>query len=116
MEFVGKEGWPAPLLKNADISEDGLAEKLYLDCVQMVRNMYRKCRLVHAGRFFHYNDITFRSIGDICLLYEINSVPSLYLFGKHSRKNDQLPDGIYSSSHPSRCLVPFEQLFPQRVF
>ncbi|KAE9556290.1 hypothetical protein FO519_000473 [Halicephalobus sp. NKZ332] len=48
MEFIGKEGWPAPLLKNADISEDGLAEKLYLDCAQMVRNMYRKCRLVHA--------------------------------------------------------------------
>jgi len=48
MEFIGKEGWPAPLLKNADISEDGLAEKLYLDCVQMVRTMYRKCRLVHA--------------------------------------------------------------------
>jgi len=40
------------LLKNADISEDGLAEKLYLDCVQMVRTMYRKCRLVHAGKFF----------------------------------------------------------------
>uniref|UniRef100_A0AC34R493 Serine/threonine-protein kinase RIO1 n=2 Tax=Panagrolaimus sp. JU765 TaxID=591449 RepID=A0AC34R493_9BILA len=48
MEFLGKDGWPAPLLKNADISENGLAEALYLDCVQMVRDMYRKCRLVHA--------------------------------------------------------------------
>lgn len=50
MEFIGKDGWPAPLLKNADIFEEGLAEKLYLDCVNMVRNMYRKCRLVHAGK------------------------------------------------------------------
>ena len=47
MEFIGKDGWPAPLLKNAEI--DSIAEDLYLDCVQMMRDLYRKCRLVHAG-------------------------------------------------------------------
>jgi RIO kinase 1 len=46
MEFIGKEGWPAPLLKNAEI--DSIAEELYLDCVRMMRDLYRKCRLVHA--------------------------------------------------------------------
>jgi RIO kinase 1 len=46
MEFIGKDGWPAPLLKNAEI--DSIAEDLYLDCVKMMRDLYRKCRLVHA--------------------------------------------------------------------
>uniref|UniRef100_A0AC34GGV2 Uncharacterized protein n=1 Tax=Panagrolaimus sp. ES5 TaxID=591445 RepID=A0AC34GGV2_9BILA len=46
MEFIGKDGWPAPLLKNAEI--DSIAEELYLDCVKMMRDLYRKCRLVHA--------------------------------------------------------------------
>ena len=50
MEFIGKDGWPAPLLKNATI--DSIAEDLYLDCVKMMRDLYRKCRLVHAGMVF----------------------------------------------------------------
>ncbi|KAH7723464.1 RIO-1 kinase [Aphelenchoides avenae] len=47
MEFIGEEGWPAPLLKNAEISEE-LADRLYVECVWAMRNLYRKCRLVHA--------------------------------------------------------------------
>lgn len=52
MEFIGEDGWPAPLLKNAEelIEEVELANKLYIDCIRIMRDLYRKCRLVHAGR------------------------------------------------------------------
>uniref|UniRef100_A0A915BRT8 Serine/threonine-protein kinase RIO1 n=1 Tax=Parascaris univalens TaxID=6257 RepID=A0A915BRT8_PARUN len=47
MDFIGKDGWPAPLLKNAEISHSQ-AETLYLLLVEYMRTMYRHCRLVHA--------------------------------------------------------------------
>ena len=47
MSFLGVNGWPSPKLKDAPISESK-ARELYYDCVLHVRNMYRKCRLVHA--------------------------------------------------------------------
>lgn len=47
MEFVGREGWPAPLLKDVDISVSS-ARVLYLDTVIMMWKMYNKCKLVHA--------------------------------------------------------------------
>ncbi|VDD96197.1 unnamed protein product [Enterobius vermicularis] len=47
MEFLGDDGWPAPLLKTADL-EMPLLEKIYLDLVVLMRKMYRSCRLVHA--------------------------------------------------------------------
>uniref|UniRef100_A0A914HR39 Serine/threonine-protein kinase RIO1 n=1 Tax=Globodera rostochiensis TaxID=31243 RepID=A0A914HR39_GLORO len=48
MEFIGEDGCAAPLLKNADDLSPELVDKLYLDCVTIMRVMYRKCRLVHA--------------------------------------------------------------------
>ncbi len=47
MEFIGREGWPFPKLKDAQLSE-GKARELYLECVVMMRTMYTKCKLVHA--------------------------------------------------------------------
>ena len=47
MSFLGVDGWPSPKLKDARLSE-GKARELYYECVLHVRNMYRKCRLVHA--------------------------------------------------------------------
>ena len=47
MGFIGTDGWPAPLLKDASLSESK-ARELYLQCIQIVRNIYWKCRLVHA--------------------------------------------------------------------
>ena len=47
MEFIGTDGWPAPLLKDVTLSESK-ARELYLQCIQIVRNIYWKCRLVHA--------------------------------------------------------------------
>lgn len=47
MEFIGTGGWPAPLLKDVELSESK-ARELYLQCVQIVRNIYKKSLLVHA--------------------------------------------------------------------
>lgn len=47
MTFLGKDGWPAPKLKDVDISSSK-ARELYRDCVIMMWNIYNKCKLVHA--------------------------------------------------------------------
>jgi len=47
MGFIGTDGWPAPLLKDITLSESK-ARELYLQCIQIVRNIFWKCRLVHA--------------------------------------------------------------------
>ena len=51
MEFIGEDGCAAPLLKNVDELDEELADQLYIECITLMRNMYRKCRLVHAGKF-----------------------------------------------------------------
>lgn len=47
MDFIGSECWPAPLLRNAELSKE-LADTLYTELVGHMRKMYRDCRLVHA--------------------------------------------------------------------
>ncbi|EEC12579.1 RIO kinase, putative, partial [Ixodes scapularis] len=47
MNFVGKDGWPAPKLKDVPMSASKSRE-LYLDCVVMMRRLFHDCRLVHA--------------------------------------------------------------------
>lgn len=47
MEFVGSNGFPAPLLKDANITESK-ARELYLLCVRIMRDLYWKAKLVHA--------------------------------------------------------------------
>ena len=47
MEFIGKDGWPSPKLKDYPLTESK-ARELYLECIQMVRCLYQKCHLVHA--------------------------------------------------------------------
>lgn len=47
MTFCGKDGWPAPKLKDVDISSTK-ARELYRDCVIMMWAMFNKCKLVHA--------------------------------------------------------------------
>ncbi|XP_012564707.2 serine/threonine-protein kinase RIO1 isoform X1 [Hydra vulgaris] len=53
MDFIGHDGFPAPLLKDANISESK-ARELYLRCVRIMRDMYWKARLVHAD-FSEFN-------------------------------------------------------------
>ncbi|XP_012589638.1 PREDICTED: serine/threonine-protein kinase RIO1 isoform X2 [Condylura cristata] len=47
MGFIGKDDVPAPLLKNAHLSESK-ARELYLQVVENVRRIYQDARLVHA--------------------------------------------------------------------
>jgi len=53
MEFLGHEGWPAPRLKDANLS-DSKARELYRSLVVNVRRMFHECRLVH-GDLSEYN-------------------------------------------------------------
>ena len=47
MEFIGKEGWPAPRLQDVEISESK-ARELYWDLCLNIRSIYHKCKLVHG--------------------------------------------------------------------
>ena len=53
MDFVGKDGWPAPRLKDAQVSEQR-ARSAYVQCLKILRRMFQLCRLVH-GDFSEYN-------------------------------------------------------------
>ncbi|GBM01382.1 Serine/threonine-protein kinase RIO1 [Araneus ventricosus] len=47
MEFIGKNGVPAPLLKNTELSIEKYS-KLYLDMASMMKKLYCTCKLIHA--------------------------------------------------------------------
>jgi len=47
MSFIGKSGWAAPRLKDADLSESAV-QSTYLEIVKIMRVMYHQCKLVHA--------------------------------------------------------------------
>ena len=47
MDFIGHNGWPAPLLKDAQISESK-AREVYMQCVRIMRDLHWKAKLVHA--------------------------------------------------------------------
>merc|ERR1719427_1410829 len=47
MDFIGHNGWAAPLLKDAQISESK-AREVYLQCVRIMRDLHWKAKLVHA--------------------------------------------------------------------
>lgn len=53
MSFLGEDGWPAPRLKDADISTNKACE-LYLQIVRQLHTLYNECKLVH-GDLSEYN-------------------------------------------------------------
>ena len=53
MEFLGREGWPSPRLKDATLSDKRLREA-YVQCILILRHLYQKCKLVH-GDLSEYN-------------------------------------------------------------
>ncbi|KAJ0403693.1 hypothetical protein P43SY_003805 [Pythium insidiosum] len=59
MDFIGRDGWAAPRLKDAKLSELRYRE-CYLQCVQMMRVMYQTCKLVH-GDLSEYNILYYQS-------------------------------------------------------
>lgn len=58
MQFLGKDGWPAPRLKDATLTESKLQEA-YDQCIRMMRTMYHQCKLVHAD-LSEYNMLYFQ--------------------------------------------------------
>ena len=59
MTFIGRNGWPAPRLKDAGLDNRKLRDA-YLQCIKMMRNMYHKCKLVH-GDLSEYNLLWYKS-------------------------------------------------------
>eukprot|EP00163_Fabomonas_tropica_P015021 TRINITY_DN2737_c1_g2_i2.p1 TRINITY_DN2737_c1_g2~~TRINITY_DN2737_c1_g2_i2.p1 ORF type:complete len:645 (-),score=209.11 TRINITY_DN2737_c1_g2_i2:82-2016(-) len=59
MDFIGKEGWPAPKLKDAKLS-DSKMRAAYGDCIRLMRRMYHDCRLVHAD-LSEYNMLYYKN-------------------------------------------------------
>ncbi|KAF4046232.1 RIO1 family [Phytophthora infestans] len=59
MDFIGLDGWAAPRLKDAKISDNRYRE-CYLYCIKMMRTMYQKCRLVH-GDLSEYNILYYQA-------------------------------------------------------
>ena len=55
MEFIGERGWPAPRLKDAELSETKLREA-YWQMVRAMRALYARCKLVH-GDLSEYNTL-----------------------------------------------------------
>ncbi|XP_059483747.1 serine/threonine-protein kinase RIO1 [Neocloeon triangulifer] len=47
MEFLGTDGWPAPKLKDVEMSSSKSCE-LYRECVELMWQLYHDCKLVHA--------------------------------------------------------------------
>lgn len=47
MSFIGSEGWPAPVLKDVNLTQSQ-AREVYRDVVIMMWKMYNLCKLVHA--------------------------------------------------------------------
>jgi len=47
MDFIGTDGWPAPLLKDVELAEEK-ARELYPQCLRMMRLMFQEAKLVHA--------------------------------------------------------------------
>lgn len=57
MDFVGTDGWPAPLLKDVELTQSK-ARGLYRDCLIIMWKMYNKSKLVHAD-LSEYNILYF---------------------------------------------------------
>ncbi|KAJ8935012.1 hypothetical protein NQ318_020658 [Aromia moschata] len=61
MTFIGKDGWPAPKLKDVELSESK-AREIYREVVIMMWKIYNNCKLVHAdlsefNMLYHNNKI-----------------------------------------------------------
>lgn len=59
MGFIGRDGWAAPRLKDAKLS-DSRYQECYLSCIKMMRTMYHTCHLVH-GDLSEYNILYYQT-------------------------------------------------------
>lgn len=58
MEFIGKDGEAAPRLKDASIQSEEEWEELYITIIEIMRKLFKNCKLVHAD-FSEYNILYF---------------------------------------------------------
>eukprot|EP00613_Pedinella_sp_CCMP2098_P042149 CAMPEP_0171776060 /NCGR_PEP_ID=MMETSP0991-20121206/56915_1 /TAXON_ID=483369 /ORGANISM="non described non described, Strain CCMP2098" /LENGTH=693 /DNA_ID=CAMNT_0012382419 /DNA_START=8 /DNA_END=2089 /DNA_ORIENTATION=- len=72
MEFIGTDGWPAPRLKDAGLSDRKMAE-CYWQCVKYMRKMYVACKLVH-GDLSEYNMLYHEASGGVVFIDVSQSV------------------------------------------
>lgn len=61
MEFLGKNNVAAPRLKDAHIETEEEWNKIYGEIINILRTMFKKCKLVHAD-FSEYNILYFEGI------------------------------------------------------
>ena len=59
MQFIGDDGWPAPRLKDATMSDVKMRD-CYRQCLKAMRMMYHQCKLVHAD-LSEFNMLYFQS-------------------------------------------------------
>jgi len=64
MDFIGTQGIPAPLVKEVPLTESK-ARQLYLECIIIIRKLYRHAKLVHAD------------LSEFNLLYHQNSIVTI---------------------------------------
>jgi len=81
MSFIGIDTWPAPQLKDAELSDQKLPS-VYLDIIQYMRKMYQYCRLVHADLsefniLYHKNSVWFIDVSQGVDIDHVNSLEFL---------------------------------------
>ena len=64
MQFMGRDGWPSPKLKDVQLSESR-ARELYFECVLIMWRLYHSCKLVHAD-LSEYNILLHE--GHLCII------------------------------------------------
>ncbi|RZC32579.1 serine/threonine-protein kinase RIO1 [Asbolus verrucosus] len=70
MGFIGKDGWPAPKLKDVELSQSK-AREIYRDVVVTMWKLYNQCKLVHAD-LSEFNILYLN--GEICIIDVSQSV------------------------------------------
>lgn len=108
MEFIGDHGFPAPLLKDANIS-DTKARELYLQSVCIVRDLYWKAKLVHAD-LSEFN-ILYNMASDQMFIIDVSQSvehdhPSALLF---LRKDCTNINGFFRKHNV--CVMTVKELF-----
>ena len=107
MKFIGKEGWAAPSLKDVPLTESKASE-LYTELCLMMRNLFQKCKLVHAD-LSEYNILYHK--GSLCFIDCSQSVEHDHPKAFEFLKNDV---NVMSAFFTKRGLSGI--LFPRELF
>jgi len=106
MSFIGKDGVPAPRLRDVEFSNDNKLYECYLQCVKLLRKMYQSAKLIHAD-FSEYN-ILYRK--KICWIIDVAQAmefdhPNALEFLK---KDCTCISDFFKRKGVSQCMTPQE--------